>query len=70
MTETWSQAAPLSVRRFYHSIAILLPDATILSGGGGSPGPVINLNAQIYYPGYLYKGDGSPARMIRVNPAA
>lgn len=60
-TESWSQAAPLSVRRFYHSLTLLLPDATILSSGGGAPGPVTNLNVQIYYPGYLFKGDGSRA---------
>ena len=60
-TSSWSKAAPLSVRRFYHSVALLLPDATILSSGGGSPGPVTNLNAQIYYPGYLFRNDGSRA---------
>ena len=60
-TEAWSQAAPLSVRRFYHSLTLLLPDGTILSSGGGAPGPVTNLNAQIYYPGYLFKSDGSRA---------
>ncbi len=58
----WSPAAPLSRQRFYHSIALLLPDATILSAGGGSPGPVTNLNAQIYYPGYLFESDGSRAK--------
>ena len=26
--------------RLYHSNALLLPDATILVGGGGAPGPV------------------------------
>jgi hypothetical protein len=60
-TSTWSKAAPLSVRRFYHSLTLLLPDATILSSGGGSPGPVTNLNAQVYYPGYLFRNDGSRA---------
>ena len=59
--QPWSPAAPLSKRRFYHSVALLLPDATILSTGGGAPGPVTNLNAQIYYPGYLFKTDGNRA---------
>ena len=40
---------------------MLLPDATVLTGGGGAPGPVINLNAEIYYPPYLDAADGSPA---------
>jgi hypothetical protein len=31
----------------------------VLTGGGGAPGPVRQLNAEIYYPPYLYKQDGS-----------
>jgi hypothetical protein len=30
-----------------------------VTGGGGAPGPVSNLNAEIYYPPYLFKQDGS-----------
>jgi hypothetical protein len=60
-TESWSSAAPLSVGRYYHSLAMLLPDGTVLSSGGGSPGPLTNLNAQIYQPGYLFNNDGSRA---------
>ena len=45
--------------RLYHSNALLLPDATILVGGGGAPGPVVNTNAQIYYPPYLYNKSGT-----------
>lgn len=47
--------------RLYHSNAILLPDASVLTGGGGAPGPVNNLNAEIYYPPYLYSTNGAPA---------
>jgi hypothetical protein len=60
-TENWSTAAPVAVGRFYHSLTLLLPDATILSAGGGSPGPLTNLNAQVYYPGYLFRDDGTRA---------
>lgn len=60
-TLSWSPAAPVSIGRFYHSLTLLLPDATILSTGGGSPGPLTNLNAQVYYPGYLFKDDGERA---------
>jgi len=35
-----------------------LPDATVLLGGGGLPGPVTNLNAEIYYPAYLFDENG------------
>lgn len=34
-TNTWSTMAPIAVPRTYHSVAILLPDATVLSAGGG-----------------------------------
>ncbi|KAJ3563332.1 hypothetical protein NPX13_g8239 [Xylaria arbuscula] len=34
-TKTWSTLASIAVPRTYHSIALLLPDATVLSGGGG-----------------------------------
>ncbi|MFT3856054.1 MAG: galactose oxidase early set domain-containing protein [Aquabacterium sp.] len=43
--------------RLYHSIALLLPDGRVLTGGGGAPGPVTNLNAEIYTPPYLYRQD-------------
>ncbi|MDM3870098.1 DUF1929 domain-containing protein [Porticoccus sp. W117] len=56
-TENWTTLAAEQNARLYHSTAILLPDATVLSGGGGAPGPVDNLNAQIFYPPYLYNGD-------------
>ena len=33
----------------------------MLTGGGGAPGPVKNLNAEIYYPPYLYAPSGAAA---------
>jgi hypothetical protein len=44
--------------RLYHSTALLLPDASILVGGGGAPGPQTNTNAEIYYPAYLFAAAG------------
>lgn len=58
-TETWSRGASATKPRLYHSTALLLPDGTVLTAGGGAPGPVKNLNAEIYYPPYLYAKDGS-----------
>lgn len=69
-SDSWTQAAPLSVGRYYHSITMLLPDGTILSSGGGSPGPLTNLNAQIYQPGYLFGNDGSRATRPVIEQAA
>jgi len=60
-TGHWTAGASASKPRLYHSNALLLPDATVLTGGGGAPGPVNNLNAEIYYPPYLYAPDGTPA---------
>lgn len=56
-TKTSVQSAP----RTYHSTAILLPDATVFTGGGGLCGNCAtnHYDAQVYSPPYLYNGDGS-----------
>jgi hypothetical protein len=73
-TGAWTAWASASKPRLYHSISMLMPDGTVLTGGGGAPGPVINLNAEIFYPPYLYKTDGSglPAKrpVIAAAPTA
>ncbi len=58
-TGIWMAGAVATKPRLYHSIALLLPDASVLTGSGGSPGPVTERNAEIYYPPYLYLNDGS-----------
>ena len=58
-TGQWSRGAASLKPRLYHSAALLLPDGTVLTGGGGAPGPVFKLNSEIYYPPYLFKKDGS-----------
>jgi YVTN family beta-propeller protein len=57
-TGQWSRGAIGSIPRLYHSIALLLPDGSVLVGGGGNPGPLFNNNIEIYYPPYLYDADG------------
>jgi len=47
--------------RLYHSAGLLLPDASVLVSGGGAPGPQVNTNAEIYYPPYLFDGNGDLA---------
>src|SRR5215470_425562 len=66
-TGTWTQLAAEAVDRCYHSTAVLLPDATVLSAGGGEYFPAertkeendpldSHRNAQIFSPPYLFKG--------------
>ena len=45
--------------RLYHSVSLLLPDGRVLLAGGGAPGPVNNLNAEVYSPPYLYNRNTS-----------
>jgi Domain of unknown function (DUF1929) len=60
--------------RLYHATAMLMPDGTVVSGGGGFPGPrqpgfgttsanpdLYATDAQVYFPPYLFKADGSAA---------
>ena len=60
-TGHWTAGASATKPRLYHSNSMLLTDATVLTGGGGAPGPVNNLNAEIYYPPYLYDSTGAAA---------
>ncbi|WP_187436538.1 DUF4347 domain-containing protein, partial [Bradyrhizobium hipponense] len=63
-TGLWtSTGANAAVPRLYHSTAILLPDATVLSLGGGGLDPDVpsmnHLNSEIYTPGYLFDASGA-----------
>jgi galactose oxidase len=64
ITRTWSVMAPLSIPRNYHGVALLLPDARVLSGGGGLCGRGCLANhpdAQIWTPPYLLTSSGAEA---------
>jgi Domain of unknown function (DUF1929)/Carbohydrate binding module (family 6) len=61
ITNTFRTVANVSRPRGYHSIALLLPDARVMIGGGGNCAgcqPDQN-NIEIYEPPYLYKPNGS-----------
>lgn len=62
-TGRWTTGRSAAVYRGYHSAAILLPNGTILSTGGGVPGPATNLNAEIYYPPYLFRTQNGVAQL-------
>jgi galactose oxidase len=60
----WTQLAAEAVDRCYHATAVLLPDARVLSAGGGeyrsdgqeNPPEDSHRDAQIFSPPYLFKG--------------
>lgn len=58
-TGKWTTTASAATARLYHSASILLADGTVLTGGGGSSGPLTQLNGEIYYPPYLFEKNGS-----------
>jgi galactose oxidase len=59
----WKPVARHSTPRVYHSTALLLPDATVLVGGGGlgRTTAVHHFDAQIYLPPYLFTTEGKDA---------
>jgi hypothetical protein len=58
-TGQWTRTASAVQPRLYHSASMLLADGSVLTGGGGAPGPMIQLNAEVYFPPYLFLHDGS-----------
>ena len=68
-TGVWTTGDDAAVARMYHSTTILLPDATVLSLGGGAPGPLTNTNGEIYKPSYLFNEDGSLATRPQITDA-
>ena len=60
----WKPLASMTHNRLYHSEAVLLPDARVLSVGSGQPaatGQTDDFTAEIFSPPYLFKSDGTPA---------
>jgi galactose oxidase len=72
-TETWTTMAAESRTRTYHSTALLLPDARVLSSGSGEGGGITFANseftAQIFTPPYLFKSDGTLAARPTISSA-
>jgi hypothetical protein len=57
VTKTWTTLAAGTVRRMYHSTALLLPDGRVLvAGSGRDSGMVDQRNYEIYSPPYLFQG--------------
>lgn len=60
-TRTWRPMASAARIRTYHSSAALLPSGAVFTGGGGSPGPETNLNAEMFLPAYLFTRNAAGA---------
>lgn len=62
---SWTVLAAEAADRCYHSTAVLLPDGTVLSAGGGEyfpngqpiPPEHVHRSGQIFSPPYLFRGD-------------
>ncbi|KAH7312658.1 hypothetical protein B0I35DRAFT_437480 [Stachybotrys elegans] len=76
VTQEWRQLAPAGIPRNYHSVALLLPDGSVISAGGGGcatygpESPIVidcgtqeysHADGQIFFPPYLFNEDGSRA---------
>ena len=74
VTGRFKVMAPEAMPRAYHSVAVLLPDGRVFSGGGGLCGDTCTTNhpdGQIFSPPYLFNANGSAARrpVIKTAPA-
>ncbi len=70
-TGQWTVMAEQAEPRNYHSVAVLLPDGTVFSGGGGLCGScsVNHPDGQVFYPPYLFNADGSLATRPTITSA-
>lgn len=74
-TRRFTTLPNMKIPRNYHSVSLLLPDATVFTGGGGLCGSCNgnHFDGQIYKPSYLYKSDGTAAlrpKLKLTNPSA
>ncbi|HEX3436845.1 MAG TPA: galactose oxidase-like domain-containing protein, partial [Pseudacidobacterium sp.] len=68
-TNTFSSAGANAFPRLYHSVALLLPDASVwLAGGNPSRGNYVH-QMEIYKPAYLFNADGTLATRPSITSA-
>jgi len=69
-TRTWRRVANHAVPRNYHSVALLMTDGRVWSGGGGLCGcSADHPDHQIYSPPYLFNADGTLATRPTISSA-
>jgi galactose oxidase len=74
VTGKFTIMAPEAIPRNYHSVAVLLPDGRVFSGGGGLCGGGCTTNhpdGQIFSPPYLFNANGTlrTRPVIKTSPA-
>lgn len=74
VTGAWSLGPEQAIARLYHSTALLMPNGSVLTAGGGAPGPRIdpndpdsptisNFSAEVFFPSYLFKTAASGSEL-------
>jgi hypothetical protein len=61
-TNTFSAAGANAFERLYHSVALLLPDATVWVAGGNPARGTYEPHMEIYKPAYLFNSSGNLAK--------
>ena len=68
-SNTFSSAGANSFERLYHSVALLLPDATVWLAGGNPERGTYESHVEIYQPAYLFQSNGSLATRPTITSA-
>ena len=68
-TETWSPAGRMARPRLYHSVALLLPDATVWVSGSNTAQGTFDNTIEIYRPAYLFAPGGGLATRPTIGSA-
>jgi hypothetical protein len=61
VAKTWSSAGIAAYARLYHSVALLLPDATVAVAGSNPQRDSYEQHIEIYSPAYLFDASDAPA---------
>lgn len=69
VANSFSSAGANAYPRLYHSVAILLPDATVWFAGGNPTRGTYEPHMEIYRPAYLYQSDGTAATRPTISSA-
>ncbi|MFN2541703.1 MAG: galactose oxidase-like domain-containing protein [Chthoniobacterales bacterium] len=68
VTETWSSAGIATYPRLYHSVSLLLPDATVWVAGSNPDFGIYEEHMEIYSPAYLFTTDDGGNVVPAVRP--